>query len=152
MKNVYVSAFTDMGNVYSVTFVGTNGTKTVSREACRTLLNLRSQRFTIGGGASGGYSVNESGESVDLGSMCVVDGSGGTASIVGSAYVITAGGTAALGQSTSTGGAASGSFTSTGSGYGHNVGMSQWGAYAMANLGRSYREILQFYYTGVTIA
>ena len=152
MKNVYVSAFTDMGNVYSVTFVGTNGTKTVSREACRTLLNLRSQRFTIGGGTSGGYSVNESGESVDLGSMCVVDGSGGTTSIAGSAYAITASGTAALGQSTSTGGAASGSFTITGSGYGHNVGMSQWGAYAMANLGRSYREILQFYYTGVTIA
>ena len=152
VKNVYVSAFTDMGNVYSVTFVGTNGTKTVSREACRTLLNLRSQRFTIGGGTSGGYSVNESGESVDLGSMCVVDGSGGTTSIAGSAYVITANGTAALGQSTSTGGAASGSFTITGSGYGHNVGMSQWGAYAMANLGRSYRNILQFYYTGVTIA
>ena len=150
--NVYVSAFTDMGNVYSVTFVGTNGTKTVSREACRTLLNLRSQRFTIGGGTSGGYSVNESGESVDLGSMCVVDGSGGTTSIAGSAYAITASGTAALGQSTSTGGAASGSFTITGSGYGHNVGMSQWGAYAMANLGRSYRDILQFYYTGVTIA
>ena len=50
-----------------------------------------------------------------------------------------------------TGGAGSGSFTITGSGYGHNVGMSQWGAYAMANLGRTYREILQFYYTGVTI-
>ena len=48
--------------------------------------------------------------------------------------------------------AANGSFTITGSGYGHNVGMSQWGAYAMANLGCTYREILQFYYTGVTIA
>ena len=29
--------------------------------------------------------------------------------------------------------------------------MSQWGAYAMAGLGSTYREILQFYYTGVTI-
>ena len=152
VQNVYVSALTDMGNVYSVTFAGTNGTKTVSREACRTLLNLRSQRFAIGGGTSGGYSVNESGERVDLGSMRVVDGSGGTASVVGSAYAITASGTAALGQGAAAVGAANGSFTITGSGYGHNVGMSQWGAYAMANLGRRYREILQFYYTGVTIA
>ena len=43
------------------------------------------------------------------------------------------------------------SFTITGSGNGHNVGMSQWGAYAMADLGFDYREILQFYYTGVEI-
>lgn len=153
VKNMYVSAYTDMGNVYSVTFVGTSGTKTITREACRSVLNLRSQRFTITGGAGGsGYSVNESGESVDAGSMRVIDGSGSTASIAGSAYVITSSGTAALGQGTAaTGGTGSGSFTITGSGYGHNVGMSQWGAYAMANLGRTYREILQFYYTGVTI-
>ena len=153
VKNMYVSAYTDMGNVYSVTFVGTSGTKTITREACRSVLNLRSQRFTITGGAGGsGYGVNESGESVDAGSMRVIDGSGSTASIAGSAYVITSSGTAALGQGTAaTGGAGSGSFTITGSGYGHNVGMSQWGAYAMANLGRTYREILQFYYTGVTI-
>ena len=85
--------------------------------------------------------------------MRVIDGSGSTASIAGSAYVITSSGTTALGQgAAATGGAGGGSFTITGSGYGHNVGMSQWGAYAMANLGRSYREILQFYYTGVTIA
>ena len=45
----------------------------------------------------------------------------------------------------------SGSFVISGSGYGHNVGMSQWGAYSMANLGYSYRDILQFYYTDVSI-
>ena len=152
VKNMYVSAFTDMGNVYSVTFVGTSGTKTITREACRSVLNLRSQRFTITGGTgSGGYSVNESGESVDSGSMRVIDGSGSTVSIAGSAYVITSNGTVALGQGAAASSAGSGSFTITGSGYGHNVGMSQWGAYAMAGLGRTYREILQFYYTGVTI-
>lgn len=52
VKNAYVSAYTDTGNVYSVTFTGTSGSKTVSREACRTLLNLRSQRFTISGGGA----------------------------------------------------------------------------------------------------
>ena len=39
-----------------------------------------------------------------------------------------------------------GVFTISGTGYGHNVGMSQWGAYAMAQQGYSYRDILNFYY------
>ena len=42
-------------------------------------------------------------------------------------------------------------YTVTGSGWGHNVGMSQYGSYAMAKLGYTYDEILKFYYTGVTI-
>ena len=36
-------------------------------------------------------------------------------------------------------------------GYGHGVGMSQYGANAMAKAGSSWREILTHYYTGVTI-
>lgn len=36
-------------------------------------------------------------------------------------------------------------------GYGHGVGMSQYGANALAREGRSWQEILQWYYTGVTI-
>ena len=36
-------------------------------------------------------------------------------------------------------------------GYGHGVGMSQNGANGMAKRGSTYREILQYYYTGVTI-
>lgn len=38
-----------------------------------------------------------------------------------------------------------------GRGYGHGVGMSQWGAMAMAKGGAGYREILSFYYQGVNI-
>ena len=36
-------------------------------------------------------------------------------------------------------------------GYGHGVGMSQYGAQALALQGKSYEEILKWYYTGVTI-
>ena len=36
-------------------------------------------------------------------------------------------------------------------GYGHGVGMSQWGANAMAKNGAGYDEILKHYYTGVAI-
>ena len=42
-------------------------------------------------------------------------------------------------------------FTFTGTGWGHNVGMSQYGAYAMAELGYTYDQILQFYYTGAVL-
>ena len=42
-------------------------------------------------------------------------------------------------------------FTITGSGWGHNVGMSQWGAYAMAQQGYDYIDILTFYYTGIEV-
>ena len=36
-------------------------------------------------------------------------------------------------------------------GYGHGVGLSQYGANAMAKAGSTWREILEHYYTGVTI-
>src|SRR5690606_21601911 len=43
------------------------------------------------------------------------------------------------------------SFYITGKGYGHAVGMTQWGAYGMAQAGYSYDEILKYYYTGTDI-
>jgi len=39
----------------------------------------------------------------------------------------------------------------TGKGWGHGVGMSQWGAYGYARHGWSYRQILAHYYPGTTI-
>lgn len=38
-----------------------------------------------------------------------------------------------------------------GRGFGHGVGMSQWGAYAMAAQGRNYEQILRHYYRGVEL-
>ena len=38
-----------------------------------------------------------------------------------------------------------------GKGYGHGVGMSQQGAQQMANQGFTYKEILEFYYTGIEV-
>ena len=44
-------------------------------------------------------------------------------------------------------------FVFSGGGWGHNVGMSQWGAYSMARFhGMSYTQILQFYFTGTSIS
>ena len=37
-------------------------------------------------------------------------------------------------------------------GYGHGVGMSQYGALAMAKKGYNYEKILKYYYQGVEIS
>ena len=52
---------------------------------------------------------------------------GGTATVSGSSYVF------------------------NGSGWGHQVGMSQYGANAMARLGFSYDEIVEFYFPGTKV-
>lgn len=43
-------------------------------------------------------------------------------------------------------------FTFVGSGHGHGVGMSQWGAEAMATRGATYREILEAFYPGTALS
>lgn len=42
-------------------------------------------------------------------------------------------------------------YTFNGYGYGHGVGMSQWGANGMAKDGYKYNEILKHYYSGITL-
>ncbi|MBI4654758.1 MAG: SpoIID/LytB domain-containing protein [Nitrospirae bacterium] len=41
--------------------------------------------------------------------------------------------------------------TFTGKGYGHGVGLSQWGALEMAKKGKTYKEILEYYYYDVVL-
>ena len=45
-----------------------------------------------------------------------------------------------------------GQFTFTVTGYGHGVGMSQYGANIMAKNGSDYKEILAHYYPGTTLS
>lgn len=48
--------------------------------------------------------------------------------------------------------AADGSVVMAGKGYGHGVGMSQWGAYGMAEEGKSAEEIVKHYFKDVEVA
>lgn len=41
--------------------------------------------------------------------------------------------------------------TISGSGYGHGVGMSQWGAYEMASDGKTAQEIIEAFYQNIEI-
>jgi sporulation protein spoIID len=45
----------------------------------------------------------------------------------------------------------SGTYNFSGSGYGHGIGMSQYGAKSMADKGYNYTQILEFYYPGVKL-
>ncbi len=151
ISSVYISQFTPNGNVYAVTFVGSAGTKTVYRESCRTVLGLRSMHFTTG--AADTFFVNGQDSTLSgLGGVYTISGGGAVSQYTGAAsdvYVITSGGVSKLQKDAAA--TPQNSFTFTGKGWGHNVGMSQWGAVAMAELGYDYRDILQFYYTGVTV-
>jgi stage II sporulation protein D len=44
-----------------------------------------------------------------------------------------------------------GILTAQGKGHGHHIGLCQWGAYAMAQQGYTYKEILEFYYPETTL-
>ena len=44
-----------------------------------------------------------------------------------------------------------GTYTFQGSGYGHQLGMSQYGAWAMVNLGYTYKQIVEFYFPGTQV-
>ncbi len=141
-----VSAFSDNGNAHTITFTDSAGKHySFSKEKAKLLLGLRSMRYSVSGG--GQYYVDDGGAA--LGSMngAYAIGANGTVAQVGTGsmpYIITAGGTEQLAV-------AGDSFTVTGTGWGHNVGMSQWGAYAMATQGKSFEEILKFYYTGIEL-
>ena len=47
--------------------------------------------------------------------------------------------------------ASAATFFFSGRGYGHGIGMCQWGAIGRARAGQNYRTILETYYPGTTI-
>ena len=166
MKDVYVSEYTPMGNVKKLTIVGRLETVTVKGDTCRTIFysstynkSAKSLRFGINGGgpaeSGGAVYVNNGGKKLSsLDGVSVISGTGTVSSLSGKNFtVLTANGLSEVkaGSASTPGKNQSGTFTLTGTGNGHNVGMSQYGAKAMAELGYTYDEILEFYFTDVTI-
>lgn len=158
IKQVTVSAYTPVGNVYQVTFTDTAGkTLTVKGETCRTIFysstyqkSVRSMRYSINGSSAAGIYINDAAHPLDrLSGTFAITGGGTVAKVGGAPVAITASGTTPLSKGGTT--PADGNITITGTGSGHNVGMSQYGAKAMAEAGHSYEEILHFYYTDITI-
>ena len=132
------------GRVTELRVVGDAGTKTAVREGVRGLIGydiLSSQQFTIAGGAP----VLADGTALQSGAAVLggdgVSTLGGDVSVLGGYNQTDYSLTKFYGDS----------FTFVGRGWGHSVGMSQWGAKAMADSGFTYTDILKFYFTGVEV-
>lgn len=160
VKNVYISEYTDEGNVYKVTFEGKGGTVTVKGDTCRTVFSsatynksVRSLRYEINGKAKEvKYYVNDEGDTLStLEDVYVLTADGVEQLEGGTLYVIAEDGKETIDGSGEQKTSSDGKFTIAGTGWGHNVGMSQYGAKAMAELDYDYEDILTFYYTDVKV-
>lgn len=131
VKDVRINSTSASGRVTSITFTGTLGTKTYTNAKCRSSVGtdkLYSQWFTVS-------------SSVPFYEVALT--SDGAEAVAGD-WVLTADGKTTLSSGEV-------EFTFSGRGYGHGVGMSQWGAYGMAKEGYTYEEILRHYFTGIEI-
>lgn len=151
----YASGITAAGNVCKVTFVQKNGDNLVfSGDSARTCLNtsgsskrINSHRYTISTGSK--LYVNDTSLDKSASGYYAIGGSGQVNAVAGSGlYAISGDKKIEQVRMTGTG---SGEYFISGTGSGHNIGMSQCGAYAMAQQGFSYEQIIKFYFTGVQV-
>jgi len=151
-----VTERTPTDNVKSIVFVDANGKSwNFYRSDVSLILGLKSIRYTVaktGESTFTVYYISGGGKLESMDGVHVIDGNEDIAQLSGNPYVITGDGVEFLPppQETTVGGTP-GSFQVNGSGWGHSVGMSQWGAYAMAQQGKTFRDILTFYFPGVEI-
>ena len=161
VTDVYVSKYSEVGNVIALTVELEDGsTKTFTGDRARTALNsptlgftVGSHRYTINGG-SPEESVNINGMQVAISGL-YAQGDGKKAKKVDvdeGLMALTANGLKEItitqpekAENTD------GKYTITGTGSGHNIGLSQEGAKSMANLGFTFEEIIEFYFTGAEV-
>ncbi len=167
--NMYVKEFTNMGNVKTLTLVDSSGKEfNFSKEKARTILYsstykkyTHSQRYTVKRKGSEDNSkallyINNSSTAVNAlyDSIFAVGKNGTTRLPSNSVSIITGSGITNFKPEQSSsptivpGDAV---FVVSGTGWGHNLGMSQNGAKAMAIKGWSAEDIIHFYYTDVEI-
>lgn len=161
VTDVYVSKYSDVGNVLALTVELEDGsTKTFTGDRARTALNsptlgftVGSHRYTINGG-SPDESVNINGMQVSIDGL-YAQGDGKKAKkidVEDGLLALTANGlediTITKPEKVQNN---DGKYTITGTGSGHNIGLSQEGAKSMANLGFTFEEIIEFYFTGAEI-
>ena len=169
--------YSDLGNVIQVRVnYRDGGSDTIRPSSMRSVFGISSIRFTVNGqaassgsgttsGSGGGLTANGSTSLDSQGTYTVISGSGslsqagldGLYAISGSGSITPAedaasGGGSGTGTPTGTQVTVSGSsYSFQGSGNGHQLGLSQYGAWAMAERGFTYDEIIEFYYPGTYV-
>lgn len=161
VTDVYVSKYSDVGNVLALTVELEDGsTKTFTGDRARTALNsptlgftVGSHRYTINGGTPD-ESVNINGMQISINGL-YAQGDGKKAKKVDMEDGLMALTASGLEEITITEPEkvenTDGKYTITGTGSGHNIGLSQEGAKSMANLGFTFEEIIEFYFTGAKV-
>lgn len=156
---IQVLEYTPNGRVLKMEVTGTNGSKVFEREACRTLFNTvtKSQMFTVTGDGEGGEIAPK---------LQVTDGTDSAQQPINKLVMLTAAGRAAMENNilyvtngvyqetyevTYTEPQENTAFYFEGTGWGHGVGMSQYGAKGMAEAGYDYLEILRHYFLGTNL-
>ena len=154
--SMQITQYTELGNVMRVTVTDSNGRTLhfTKGDAIRSALGAKSIRFKIGNSTdafvNNGSNMLEGGPS----SAYAIGGDGLISSLPGgNVYAITGTGEIEVfGEGGSSNGMINGKFVINGTGHGHNVGMSQYGAYSMAKYhNKTFYDIITFYFTGVTI-
>lgn len=150
VNQVTVSRKSQNDRVLELVVQGTRGNVTLTKEQTRKVFgynDVKSTWFDIGGGAS--LRAWQGSGLTDLSSSSVIlDGSMNRSAVsVNGLTAKTINGTEKM-----TAGAVTGdSITFNGHGWGHGLGLSQWGAKAMAEQGFTYEQILLHYYTGTQL-
>ena len=166
--------YSKLGNVIKAVVHWKNGqSNTISAGNIRSRFGVDSIRFTVNGAGTtgtqppeqaGDISIDGSGTAGSLEGKYVITGNGSLSQIGGSAYIISGTGSVSQlegsGSSGNTSAPQPGSgtvtvsgdtYTFNGGGWGHQIGLSQFGANAMARRGFTYDEIVTFYLPGVQI-
>lgn len=172
-----ILTYSDLGNVIQVRVnYRDGGSDTIRPSSMRSVFGISSIRFTVNGQAAssgsgttsssgGGLTANGSTSLDSQGTYTVISGSGslsqagldGLYAISGSGSITPAedaasGGGSGTDTPTGTQVTVSGSsYSFQGSGNGHQLGLSQYGAWAMAERGFTYDEIIEFYYPGTYV-
>ncbi len=145
--------YSDAGRVLKLKVQGTNGEHIFERERCRTIFSeaTYSQKYTVSKGGTTSYPVvkiatNSGINNKTLTTVSVLSAKKTTSAISGD--FVTTDGKAKKIYTTQKTDADPDTYVFTGEGWGHGVGMSQYGAKGMAEAGFDYEEILTHYYSG----
>lgn len=148
--NFKVTKADENGRSYEVTIFGTKGDYVLKNDKTRSFFNFYSQNYTITGNGADKkevYAITSPLKTLSLSDYLSLGSK--SSSVVGDTlYVISSKGESSIDITPSS----YDSFTINGKGWGHGVGMSQYGAKQMALEGFDYKEILDFYYKGTEIS
>lgn len=151
LKNIRINSVSENNRVQSVSFIGSKRTVTLEKEKIRSVFgysNIKSIWYTID---KGGNLAVRSGNNISTrpaSNMTVVTKNGVKTINASNASVYNGSDISQMYVSKTS---SSDVFVFRGFGYGHGLGMSQYGAKAMAEKGFTYEEILTHYFSGTKL-